>query len=181
LISLLQANDHAAFTEIYHRYTGVLQGHAYAKLQDREEAIDVVQELFTTLWVKRDVIEFHTTLSGYLYTSVRNRVLNIILHNKVASDYMNSLQEFIDHGEALTDHLVRENELAAIIEKEILVLPEKMRIIFEMSRKEGLSYKEIAVKLGLSEKTVKNQVYYSLKILKGKLGPLFILLVLMNR
>jgi len=181
LTGLLRSGDHLAFTEIYQRYTGVLQGHAYSKLQDREEAIDVVQELFVALWTKRETIAFHTTLSGYLYTSVRNRVLNLILHKKVASDYITSLQNFIDHGEALTDHLVREKELAIIIENEISALPEKMRAVFEMSRKGGLSHKEIAQKLGLSEKTVKNQVNNSLKVLKGKLGPLFILLLLINR
>ena len=181
LTDLLRSGDHLAFTEIYQRYTNVLQGHAYSKLQNREEAIDVVQELFVTLWTKREAVAFHTTLSGYLYTSVRNRVLNLILHKKVASDYIASLQNFIDHGEALTDHLVREKELTQIIESEISALPEKMRAVFEMSRKDGLSHREIAEKLGLSEKTVKNQVNNSLKVLKGRLGPLFVLLVLMNR
>lgn len=181
LTDLLRSGDHLAFTEIYQRYTGVLQGHAYSKLQDREEAIDVVQELFVALWTKRDTISFHTTLAGYLYTSVRNRVINLILHQKVASDYITSLQDFIDQGEALTDHLVREKELTIIIENEISALPEKMRTIFEMSRKGGFSHREIAEKLGLSEKTVKNQVNNSLKILKSKLGPLIILLVLMDR
>ncbi|MCD0488639.1 RNA polymerase sigma-70 factor [Pedobacter sp. MC2016-14] len=180
LTDLLRSGDHLAFTEIYKRYTNVLQGHAYSKLQDREEAIDLVQELFVSLWTKRESIVIHTTLSGYLYTAVRNRILNVILHKKVASDYITSLQDFIDHGEALTDHLVREKELRLIIEKEISALPEKMRAVFELSRKEGLSHKEIAEKLGLSEKTVKNQVNNSLKALKGKLGPLFVFLVLMN-
>lgn len=180
LTDLLRSGDHLAFTEIYQRYTNVLQGHAYSKLQDREEAIDLVQELFVSLWTKREGVVIHTTLSGYLYTAVRNRILNIILHKKVASDYITSLQDFIDHGEALTDHLVREKELTLIIEKEISALPEKMRAVFELSRKEGLSHKEIAEKLGLSEKTVKNQVNNSLKALKGKLGPLFVFLVLMN-
>jgi len=180
LTALLRTGDQLAYTEIYQRYTGVLQGHAYSKLQDREEAMDVVQELFATLWAKRDSIVFHTTLSGYLYTAVRNKVINVIARQNIASDYIKSLQEFIDKGEALTDHRVREHELTAIIEKEIAALPEKMRTIFEMSRKEGLSHKEIAGKLGLAEKTVKNQVNNSLKILKDKLGPLFIFLFLMN-
>lgn len=173
LTDLLRSGDHHAFTEIYQRYTALLQRHAYSKLQDREEAMDVVQEMFTNLWTKRDSISFKSNLSGYLYASVRNRVLNVIMHKKVASDYISSLQDFMDHGEALTDHRVREKELQLKIESEISALPEKMREIFEMSRKEGFSHKDIANKLGLSEKTVKNQVNNSLKILKTKLNQLF--------
>ena len=173
LTDLLRSGDHLAFTEIYRRYTGILQGHAYARLNDRDEAMDLVQELFTTLWTKRDTLSFRGNLSGYLYIAVRNGVLNRISRKKLADDYLTSLQDFIDQGEALTDHLVREKELASIIESEINALPEKMRIIFEMSRKGGFSHQEIAEKLNISKKTVKNQVNNSLKILKGKLGPLF--------
>ncbi len=173
LSHLLKSGDHHAFTEIYRRYTGILQQHAYSKLLDREEAMDVVQELFTWLWLKRDSIQFNSNLSGYLYTAIRNRIINIFAHKKISTDYISSLQNFIDQGQAVTDYQVREKDLKRQIESEVAQLPEKMRQIFEMSRKAGLPHKEIALKLNLSEKTVKNQINNSLKILRGKLGPLF--------
>ncbi|WP_316791830.1 RNA polymerase sigma-70 factor [Pedobacter frigoris] len=178
LTSLLKVGDRMAYTEIYKRYTGVLYRHAFSKLHDREEAKDAVQELFAVLWSKRADIFISTTLSGYLYSAIRNRVLNAISHKKVASDYVVSLQEFAGKEESITDHLVRERELANLIEKEISNLPDKMREVFELSRKANLSHREIAQKLDLSEKTVKNQVNNALKILRVKLGSLFFLIFL---
>ncbi|WP_183579689.1 RNA polymerase sigma factor [Mucilaginibacter sp. X5P1] len=170
LASLLKDGDHGAYKEIYNRYTGILYRHAFAKLQDREEAKDIVQELFITLWDKYEQIDFQTNLAGYLYRMLQNRILNLIAHKKVASQYIDSLQEFIDYGEAITDHLVRINDLKDLIEREIAGLPDKMREVFELSRKSYLSHKEIAEKLDISEKTVKNQINGALKILRKKLG-----------
>lgn len=172
LIILLRSGNTAAYTEIYKRYTGILYSHAYAKLQDREEAKDAIHELFTVLWLKRQDIAIDTNLSGYLYCAVRNRVLNTISHKKVASTYFS--QQVNSKGfEAATDHLVREKELAQLIEKEISGLPLKMREVFELSRKNNLTRKEIAVQLNLSEKTVKNQINNALKVLRVKMDELF--------
>lgn len=176
LVAYLKDGDQAAFTEIYNRYKGLLYIHAYQKLRNQSEADDVVHELFAVLWTKRNDLVLKTHLSGYLYQSVRNRIIDLISHKKVASEYMVSLQHFIDHSEAETDHLLRENELAARIEKAITALPPKMRTVFELSRKANLSHKEIATKLELSEMTVKKHVNNALKILRGKFGILVYLL-----
>lgn len=180
LANLLKAGDHTAYTEIYNRYIWVLYGHAFAKLQNREEAKDVVQELFVTLWAKRGFVPFHTNLAGYLYTALRNRILNIIAHKQVESEYIGSLQCFLDNSEAETDYLLRQNQLAALIEKEIAALPAKMKEVFELSRKANLSHKEIAEQLHLSEKTVKNQINNALKILRVKLSLFIYLLLILN-
>lgn len=180
LIGLMKAGNASAFAEIYRRYVWILHGHAYNKLQDREEARDIVQELFTGLWAKRESIPVVTNFSGYLYTALRNRILNIYSHKRIESDYITSLQNFLDSGEAATDHLVRRNELTRLIEKEILALPPKMREVFELSRKANLSHREIAVQLNLSDKTVKNQVNNALKILRVKLRALIWVLLSFN-
>lgn len=177
LVALLRSNDRAAYTEIYKRYTAVLYSHAYSKLQDREEARDVIQELFTVLWVKRADIAIETNLSGYLYCAVRNRVLNTISHRRVASNYFSQLQFSRNEFESVTDHRVREKELSLLIEKEITCLPVKMREVFELSRKNNLSRKEIATQLNLSEKTVKNQINNALKVLRVKMDNLFFIFI----
>lgn len=176
LIVLLKDGNKAAFTEIYNRYKGLLYIHAYNRLRDQQEADDVVHELFAALWTKREQLVLKTHLSGYLYQAVRNRVIDIISHKKVASSYMTSLQHFINESEAITDHRVRENELTALIEKEIGALTPKMREVFELSRKANLSHREIAVKLDLSENTVKKHVNNALKVLRSKLGIFIYLL-----
>ncbi|MGZ3749964.1 MAG: RNA polymerase sigma factor [Mucilaginibacter sp.] len=169
LLKEVQAGNRQAFELIYNRYKGVLYIHAYKMLRDEDEAKDVVQELFTKLYSKASIICLRTTLSAYLYTSVRNRILDIIAHRRIKTDYLASLEEFVRQGAYTTDQLMREKELAFQIEKEVSLLPEKMRQIFEMSRNANLSHKEIAVKLDISDKTVKKQISNALKLIKVKL------------
>lgn len=173
LVLMLRGGNRTAYTEIYKRYTAVLYSHAYAKLQDREEARDLIQELFAVFWHKREQISIDTNLSGYLYCALRNRILNIISHKQIESSYFMNLQGNIEKYESPTDYRVRENELAILIEKEVAGLPDKMRAVFELSRKQNLSRKEIALKLNLSEKTVKNQINNALKVLRTKVDGLF--------
>jgi RNA polymerase sigma-70 factor (family 1) len=170
LLSQLREGDHHAYTEIYNRYSGVLYVHAYNKLRDREESKDILQELFTAIWNNRSELEIRTNLSGYLYTAIRNRVFKQLSRKQREEQYTESIQQSVNEGHCVTDHLVRENQLAAIIEKEINALPAKMREIFLLSRKAQLSHKEIAEQLGLDESTVKKQVNNALKRLRAKLG-----------
>lgn len=176
LFHLLQDDDRGAFAEIYNRYKGPLFIHAFHRLRDREECKDLIQQLFAVLWDNRNSIILNGHLSGYLYTAVRNRVFKIIARQNVASNYIDAIAQIADAGTCITDHRVRENQLMQIIEKEIAGLPPKMREVFELSRKNYWSHKEIAEQLELSEKTVRNQVNNALKILRVKLGTLVILI-----
>lgn len=180
LLSLLELGDVYAFTEIYNRYKRILHQHALKMLNSREEARDVLQETFANLWDNREKLIIKTNLSGYLYHGIRNRVLNMIAHKQVESKYFSSLQVFIDKGEFITDHLIREKQLAEIIEKEIADLPPKMREVFRLSRISNLSHKEIAEELSISEQTVRTQVRNALRLLRVKLGFLTLFLVLLN-
>lgn len=179
LALLLKKGDRTAYTEIYERYKGLLYVHAYRILQDREETKDLVQELFFTLWARRETLNFSTGLASYLYTAVRNRVFDRMAREKVASAYVESLRNFAPGFEPAADKLLEEKELAALIEKEISALPVKMRKVFLLSRVAQLSHKEIADQLVISDKTVKKQVSNALKILRLKLGMFFFLLLLL--
>ncbi len=170
LTAFLKREDALAFSEIYDRYWTVLFLHARKMLRNEQEAEDIVQELFTQLWKKSAVIDFNVKLSSYLYRAVRNRIMDHVTHQKVVFDYQQSLIDFIGSGFAAPDELVQEKELALLIEHEIQALPEKMREVFVMSRKQHLSYREIGEQLGISENTVKNQVSSALGILRTKLG-----------
>lgn len=178
LFELVKLGNDTAFKTIYNRYFDVMYIHAYRKLNDREEARDVVQEVFANIWSKRTVLVLKISLQAYLYISIRNRILNIIAHKHVQSVHIQSLQHLINQGVCQTDYLVREKELRAIIEEEIAALPNKMQEIFEMSRNQYLSHKEIASALDLSEHTVKKQVNNALRILRTKLGILVLLAIL---
>ena len=80
-----------------------------------------------------------------------------------------SLKAFIEQGENVTDHLVREKMLAEIIEKETCLLPERMRQVFELKRKNDLSYKQIAEEMAISDLTVKTQMNKAMKTLRLRL------------
>lgn len=181
LAAFLKQGDEAAYTQIFDRYNYILHSHAVNKLRDREEARDIIQEVFTYLWQKKDEITFTSSLSGYLYGAVRNAILNRVAHKQVQEKYFDSIKAFSLQGEVVTDHLIREKQLREFIEQEIALLPQKMRQVFEMSRKENLSHKEIAEKLDISEQTVSKQVTNAIKILKTKLGVVVYLWFIMNQ
>lgn len=166
LMILLKSGSHAAFAEIYDRYWGLMYVHALKMLGDEDEAKDIIQELFITLWTKGPELELKNSLSGYLYVSVRHKILNRIRQQKTGSSFIHALALYINENENSFLPQLHEKELSAVIEKEIEKLPSKMRRIFEMSRKEYLSHKEIAEALDISDKTVKKQISNALKILK---------------
>lgn len=170
LVALLRDGDHAAFSELYERYKGVLYVHIKRMLANQHETKDVIQEVFTTLWLKREELNFTTSVKSYLYTSVRNKVFNIIAHRKFEINYLNSLEEVLLKGEFTVDKDFQARELIQLIEKEIRHLPEKMREVFELSRKHHLSHKEIAEKLNISDKTVKKQINNAINILRPKIN-----------
>ncbi|WP_082035883.1 RNA polymerase sigma factor [Pedobacter lusitanus] len=174
LIVGLRAGDKHAYTEIYNRYKNVLQNHAYKKLGDFEEVKDVLQELFTQLWVKREELQT-TNLSGYLYVAIRNKIFNLHAHRIVKSKYIESLEEYIDSGNFSTDNRVREKEFTEMINKEIDALPLKMRTVFLLSRSKGFSHKEIAETLNIAEQTVSKQITNALKILRMRFQVFFFL------
>jgi len=175
LTALLKQGDELAYTEIYTRYWPLLFRHSNKMLHDDDQAMDVVQDVFATLWFNHEALVFEVSLSAYLYTAVRNRTVNVINKSKLQTNYLASLQSFIDRGSFVTDETVRFNELASEIEGEIAKLPPKMKEIFELRRTAGLSYKQIAIQMGISDETVKTQVARALKVLRAKFGSLLIL------
>lgn len=170
LTALLRQGDHVAFTEFFERYNSLLYIHAFKKLRNREEAKDAVQDTLSALWYKHEALDATNNLGGYLYTALRNKIFDLVAHQQVSHKYIASLQEYLNKGNIFTDHLIREKQLAAIIEKEIAALPPRMREVFELSRKENLTHKQIAERMAISEETVTDQVKKALKILKPKIG-----------
>lgn len=180
LTELLRTGDRAAYTEIYHRYKRLLYIFAFKRLGDKEEVNDLLHDLFLTVWMKHEEIELEYALSTYLYNSTRNRIINLVAHKQVSAKYAESFKIYNETEHNTTDHLLRHNELSALIDQEIASLPKKMRQVFELSRKTNYTRKQIAEELGLSEETVKSHMHHAIKILKVRFGPLLVLSILMN-
>ncbi|HEY0670037.1 MAG TPA: RNA polymerase sigma-70 factor [Sphingobacteriaceae bacterium] len=178
LLDCLKTGDQLAFAEIYERYWKVMYLHALKMSRNEDDSKDLVQELFASLWTKSTEISCNANLSGYLYVSLRNKIINLIQQKNIRRDYLSSLAEFAEETRNATFEQITEKEILTVVEKEIQNLPQKMRHIFELSRKQNLSHKQIATQLEISDKTVKKQIGYAIKIIKLRLDVLTRIIVL---
>jgi RNA polymerase sigma-70 factor (family 1) len=181
LVTLFREGSDAAFKEIYERYYRLLFLYAVKKLRSKEEAMDVVQEVFTVILSNRVTLNLTSTLSGYLYKSVLNRIFDIFRHKNVIRKYVENGEHYIDVDSSETDYLIREKDIAALIQKEIASMPAKMRAIYEMKYNDLRRTKDIADALGISEHTVSTQLKRAAKHLKSRLGVFIFLIYLINR
>ncbi|MNG79239.1 ECF RNA polymerase sigma factor SigW [compost metagenome] len=170
LVSLLKHGDKEAFAEIYDRYSMMIYYKINQMLRDENASKDLVQDLFTSIWEKCDLIRDNVGISSYLYVAARNRVLNYIQRGKTKSDYLTEIGKYSLQVTDETLEKIDEKDLMLLLTSEIARLPAKMREVFELSRLEDLSHREIAQRLNLNESTVKKQVQNALKILKVRLS-----------
>lgn len=175
LIALLKGADHAAFTEIYKRYWKKLFTVAANKIADLEEAREIVQNIFISLWNRRNELEIKGTLGNYLAVSVKYRVINALDKQHNHQNYLESLStsEVDDSTQEWLEFMQLKERLSILVAE----LPEKCRIVFQLSREQGLSQKEIAAELGISEKTVEGHLTKALKNLKTGLNSFLMTLL----
>lgn len=176
LIFRMKNNDHHAFTEIFNRYSQLLYGHAYNKLRIESDARDVLQEMFMKFWDKRGSLEEGNNLSGYLFVALRNTIFNLIRSKARIKSYAETFSKTNADSGIYTDTLIREKQFAAMIEAEIAKLPPRMREVFELRKKQNLSNKEVAVRLGITESTSADHMKKAVRILKSKIGLLWFVL-----
>lgn len=181
LTTLLKLGDHVAYTEIFDRYWSALYLHAKKMLQDEDEAMDVVQDIFTMLWNRSTELELTTSIKSYLYTSVRNQVLKVLGRSKLKDKFISHMSESMTELVLLTDEQISYNELERLIEREVASLPPQMQRIYIKSHIEGRSHREIAEELNLSETTIKITVYRAVSVLRDKIAGLLSVLLLINK
>jgi len=161
-------NCYSSFKVLYERYYNRVLFYAAKYLNTMECAEEAVGDVFFKLWNKRKKIQINNSFKSYLYTSIRNRSLDIIRRDNKnqfeSEDYLHSLCS--DHSDTID--IVHSNELYERIELAINQLPRDRRRIFVMSRNKGMKYQEIANDLGISIKTVETQMGRSLKFLREK-------------
>lgn len=170
LILLLKEKDKLAFTEIYRRHWHLLYLHTFKILGDEDGSKDLVQDTFFAFWEKCGELQIKTNLKGYLFVAVRNRIFSLIRKKKVNTDFVDIVMEELNQLDNTTIERIDERELIKLIDAEIEQLPRKMKEVFELSRKEFLTNKEIAMKLNMTEEAVKKQIHRAIKTLKLRLG-----------
>ncbi|MDO6432319.1 RNA polymerase sigma-70 factor [Flavitalea sp. BT771] len=182
IIQLLKDRDETGFERVFKHYFKSLYRYALTILQDHDQAEDIVQNVFYKLWDKIGSLHFSDSLAAYLYRAVHNESLNHLKHKKVRRTYQTYITQSTKDQAESAHRKVTFSELERRLQTAINELPEQCRTIFQMSRFEELRYLDIAAQLGISVKTVENQMGKALKQLRIKLVdylPL-IMLILLN-
>jgi RNA polymerase sigma-70 factor (family 1) len=169
LAEALQKGDEVVFEKIFKDYYERLCNYANTMMNDMDEAEEMVQSTFLTLWEKRENIDIHTSVKSYLYQAVHNQSLNRIKHYQVRRAHNEHLKY---HSDVLTDdssqHVLGE-ELEQQINAAIESLPPQCQTVFRLSRFENLTYAEISEQLNISVKTIENHMGKALRILRERL------------
>ncbi|WP_430971835.1 RNA polymerase sigma-70 factor [Sunxiuqinia rutila] len=177
---ILDLTKEKNFRSIFISYFESLELFAKAYVLDQHIAKDIVQEVFTNLWMKKESLPTDINIKSYLYKATRNRCLNYLKKQQVKADYekhtRDKYNELLLSYEALLQLNFDEfsySELLTALNKAVLQLPEKCREVFELSRFEGLKNREIAEQLGISVKAVEGHITKALKHIKVQLKPHF--------
>ena len=170
LLRRIQGGDRDAFDAIFRSYYAPLVGVVAAMLRQRAIAEEVVQDVMLELWRRRETIDVSDSLRAYLFQSARNRALNHVRREQVERRGEPHAKGETASAPAALTQLVAE-ELDVAIQRAIAALPAPSREVFELSRTVGLTYAEIAQRLGISVKTVEARMGRALRALREDLAP----------
>ena len=169
LMAIRQGNERV-YETIFRKHYQALCNYACGILKDMDDAEEVVQSIFLKHWEQRESIEINVSLKSYLYRAVHNTCLNRLKHLKIQDTYRQYVGDYLEESFDSATDIMDKNELENRISEALEKLPEQCRIIFKMSRFEELKYQEIADKLGLSIKTIENQIGKALRIMRAELS-----------
>lgn len=170
VIKAIRQSDERAYEAVFRQHYALLCRYARQFLSDADEAEEEVQAMFLVLWERRDGLFITTSLKAYLFRAVHNRCLNRIKHFAVRDEYRKHTRYVGEPTAESPMQTLLGDELADRLRVAIQKLPEQCRLAFTLSRFEELTYGEIAGQLGISPKTVENQIGKALRILRTALS-----------
>lgn len=165
LLKRLLNGDREAFEEIFIRYWYPLFKVAYSRIRSREEAEEIVQDIFASLWKNHNIF-FISNLSNYLFSSVRKGVISKIRSKLVHEKYRNYYLQLFPGYSLATEEAVEFDELSTAIENALLQLPVKSQQVFRLNRFQGLSIPKISELLKMPRRTVEHHLTKSLRALR---------------
>ena len=178
--------DRNSFKSIFQDYYQPLCHLSIQYLEDEEEAKGVVQEAFVKLWEIRQNLDPDSNIQNFLFTLVKNSCLNLIKRRQILLRHHEKIRRLEMHYQyeslsRMGDDYLEFNELKEKIDLAIRKLPEHCRVVFEMSRFEELKNREIAEKLGVTQKTVEAHLTKALKILRNELKDYLPLIAVLTK
>jgi RNA polymerase sigma-70 factor (ECF subfamily) len=166
----LKNDSHQAFGWLYDTYAGMLYGFVLVHTKSTFIAEEVVQDIFIKIWTKRHSLDTKGSFKSLLFTMAKNQIVDVFrqqLNRSEFADFVDYCEEQQSYNPVEAD--VYFEEFYEKLNQAKRILPEKQRLVFELSREKGLDTKVIAEKLGLSEQTIKNQLTSALKTLRERL------------
>ena len=180
LLNQLKKGNKEAFQHIYALYWDKLYLYAYNILEDKPACEDLVQELFVSLWIRRNELSVDN-LNAYLFKALKFQVLNTLRNGKIRQRHLDQMDKLIASN--TIEELLNFQELNDHLNSAMASLPDRCREIFYMSRYDHMTHQEIANQLNLSTQTVKNQISKAISYLKVSLEslPSILIFIILNR
>ncbi|MBI9053010.1 MAG: RNA polymerase sigma-70 factor [Bacteroidales bacterium] len=163
ILKRIKDGDIHEFESLFREYYERLCAFGSKYVNNIEQAEEVVQDTFYNIWKNRATLNIKTSLKSYLYTAVKNNCLQVLRTRSLDVKYENYYKSHYSNESISPVDELNAKELSKVIDKALNSLPEKCRMIFKMSRNEGLKYHEIAEKLEISIKTVEANMGKALK------------------
>lgn len=166
LIVLLSIGDQKAFEAIYRRYASDLFRYARKSIALKEDCEEIIQDIFESLWIRREDLSHITVLNAYLFRMVKYKVIRYIQHNSVKKKYTEHYRLF----EALYETTIAEEDepspVQAMIKKALAQLPERCQLAIKLRLNENLSNSDIAIRMNIKKSTVENYMVAALSHLR---------------
>ncbi|MCL3853121.1 MULTISPECIES: RNA polymerase sigma-70 factor [Parabacteroides] len=175
--ALTDQKENIKFEDIYLSYFSKMKYFALEYVIREEDAENIVQDVFTELWEKKEMLSMHINLVAYLFTTVKNRCLNHLRHktivqetaNLIQEEYLITLRMNLNSLDAFDQSLFSHQDIEKIIARALDTLSPKCREIFVMSKIEGKKQKQIATELNISINTIETQIGIAYKKLRTEL------------
>ncbi len=177
VVAAIRSGDSNAFSAFYHDYAGSMIKLLTRVLGNRADAEEVTQEAFAWLWEHRETLNPHTSLKGYAAGTAKHMAFRLLREKRADRIKENEFRYLRSEHSELADSALISEETEILISNTILNMPPQRRKIFEMSRKEGLSYNEIADRLGISYNTVKFHMQAALADIRAAIVSLLVILL----
>lgn len=178
LIQRLVQGDEMAFELLFYRYRGKVGHFIKRSVPPHIDPEETVHEVFLRIWINREKLDARRPFGPYLFRVARNLIIDLLRKNVEQTVYIQDDSLLTDLGVNDTEFKLEEKELQTWFRSMMNKLPEKRRSIFEMNRFEGLTYPEIAQKLGISENTVDTQIRRTLQYFREAIRKMKMFLML---
>jgi len=167
LMHHVASGNEKAFEQLYLRYSGKMLNYVYLKVHDKAAAEEIVHDAFLKLWTSRQTLSITDNFGGYFFIMVKNQVLQYLRSLDNVDRFVDEIYAAGVADTSSTTSFKDYQSLEITLENNVQQLPEKCRIVYQLSRDHSLSTREIAGRLDISPQTVKNQVSKALRLLKS--------------